>query len=155
MSRQQEFHASREEWKGIESGKRTKHIDIRHFFITDRINKGELLVEWCPTGDMVGDFATKPLQGAAFAKFRDMIMGAIPMDFEKKKPARGKLDAKDNKPRKGKKSLVPQKAAPQECVGEKPKRVKPKRVCHELAAQAAKSKTDGVQTKLKRRSHRI
>ena len=60
------------------SSKRTKHINIRYYFITDRINNGELQVEWCPMGDMIGDYMTKPLQGALFKKFRDMIMGVVP-----------------------------------------------------------------------------
>jgi hypothetical protein len=60
------------------SSKRTKHINIRYFFITDRISKGEVRVEWCPTKDMVADFMTKPLQGSLFKKFRDLIMGALP-----------------------------------------------------------------------------
>ena len=60
------------------SSKRTKHINIRYFFITDRIAKGELKVEWCPTQDMIGDYMTKPLQGALFRKFRDQIMGVVP-----------------------------------------------------------------------------
>jgi len=60
------------------SSKRTKHINIRYFFITDRISQGEVTVQWCPTGDMIGDYATKPLQGAQFRKFRDQIMGVVP-----------------------------------------------------------------------------
>ena len=36
------------------SGKRTKHINIRFFFVTDRIAKGDVSVEWCPTGEMTG-----------------------------------------------------------------------------------------------------
>ncbi len=28
---------------------------------------------------MVADFMTKPLQGSTFKKFRDLIMGALPM----------------------------------------------------------------------------
>jgi hypothetical protein len=59
------------------SGKRTKHINVRYFFITDRISKGEARVEWCPTKDMVAAFMTKPLQGSAFKKFRDLIMGSL------------------------------------------------------------------------------
>jgi hypothetical protein len=55
--------------------KRTKHINIGYFFITDRVSKEEVSVVWCPTGDMIGDYATKPLQGALFRKFRDHIMG--------------------------------------------------------------------------------
>ena len=57
------------------SSKRTRHIAIRYFFVTDRIAKGELSVEWCPTAEMIADFMTKPLQGATFRKFRDIIMG--------------------------------------------------------------------------------
>jgi hypothetical protein len=60
------------------SSKRTKHINVRYFFITDRISKGEVRVEWCPTAEMVADFMTKPLQGSLFKKFRDLIMGALP-----------------------------------------------------------------------------
>jgi hypothetical protein len=61
------------------SSKRTKHINIRYYFVTDRIKQQELTVEWCPTGDMVADFMTKPLQGGLFRKFRDQIMGVVPV----------------------------------------------------------------------------
>jgi hypothetical protein len=69
------------------SSKRTKHINIRYYFVTDRINKKELKVEWCPTGDMIGDFMTKPNQGTLFTKFRDQIMGVVPA----KNPGPGKV----------------------------------------------------------------
>jgi hypothetical protein len=45
------------------SSKRTKHVNIWYFFITDRVDKGDVSLVWCPTGDMIGDFMTKPLQG--------------------------------------------------------------------------------------------
>ena len=57
------------------STKRTKHINIWYFFRSDRIAKGEVNTEWFPTGDMVADFMTKPLQGSLLQKFRDIIMG--------------------------------------------------------------------------------
>jgi hypothetical protein len=69
------------------SSKRTKHINIRYFFVTDRINKGELTMEWCPTGDMIGDFMTKPTQGVVFRHFRDQIMGVVPAQA----PGKGKV----------------------------------------------------------------
>jgi hypothetical protein len=104
------------------SSKRTKHINIRYFFITDRVKKKEVSVVECPTGDMIGDFATKPLQGALFRKFRDQIMGVTPA----RDPGPGKTDsnvgkikASKNKPKKVKAiGLVPpgKKAAPQERV---------------------------------------
>ena len=56
------------------SSKRTRHINIRYFFVTDRIGAKEASVEYCPTGDMVADFFTKPLQGSLFKKMRDRIM---------------------------------------------------------------------------------
>ena len=66
------------------SSKRTGHINVRYFFITDRISKGEVRVEWCPTKDMVADYMTKPLQGSAFKKFRDLIMGSLSVKEVKK-----------------------------------------------------------------------
>jgi len=74
------------------SSKRTKHINIRYFFITDQVNKGKVSLLWCPTGDMIGDFMTKPLQGALFWKFRDQIMGVVPA----KDPGPGKAGPKDD-----------------------------------------------------------
>ena len=56
------------------SSKRTKHLNCRFYFITDRINSNELSVEYCPTEEMNGDFYTKPLQGKLFYKFRKNIM---------------------------------------------------------------------------------
>jgi hypothetical protein len=61
------------------SSRRTKHINVRYFFITDRIAKGEVRVEWCPTKQMIADFMTKPLQGSAFRNFRNLIMGLLSM----------------------------------------------------------------------------
>ena len=57
------------------SGKRTRHMNIRYFFLTDQIEKGNLRVEYCPTTEMIGDFFTKPLQGKLFLKFKKQIMG--------------------------------------------------------------------------------
>ena len=59
------------------SSKRTKHINIQFYFITDRVSKNEASIVWCPTEDMTGDYMTKPLQGALFKRFRDQIMGAV------------------------------------------------------------------------------
>jgi hypothetical protein len=102
------------------SSKRTKHINIRYFFITDCVKNEEVSVVWCPTGDTIGDFATKPLQGALFRKFRGQIMGVTPA----RDPGPEKTDSNvgkiKNKPKKGKaKRLVlpGKKAAPQENVG--------------------------------------
>ena len=52
------------------SSKRTRAFNIRYFFLTDQIEKGNLEVVYCPTTEMDGDFFTKPLQGSTFAKFK-------------------------------------------------------------------------------------
>jgi len=59
------------------SSRRTRHINIRFFFIKDRISNGEVELEYCPTDQMVGDYFTKPLQGAKFHLFRRIIMGEV------------------------------------------------------------------------------
>ena len=57
------------------AGKRSRAINIRYFFITDQVEKGNVKVVYCPTDDMIADFMTKPLQGRKFKKFRRLIMG--------------------------------------------------------------------------------
>ncbi len=59
------------------SSKRTRHIEIRYYYVADRVAKGDLRVVWCPTDEMIADFLTKPLQGKAFVKFLDLLMGAV------------------------------------------------------------------------------
>ena len=44
------------------SGKRTQHINVRYFFVQDWIQNGKVSIHYCPTGDMIGHFFTKPLQ---------------------------------------------------------------------------------------------
>jgi hypothetical protein len=77
----------------------TKHINIRYFFITYRFSKEEVSVVWCHTADMIGDYATKPLQGALFQKFRDQIMGVTPAQHpgpEKTDSVVGKTETNKN-----------------------------------------------------------
>ena len=57
------------------STKRTRALDIRYFFLKDQIKKGNIAVKYCPTGCVVADFMTKPLQGKLCLLFKHMIMG--------------------------------------------------------------------------------
>ena len=56
------------------SGKKTRHLDIRYYFITDQIGQEKIRVQYCPTDEMVADFFTKPLQGSKFRQFCDAIL---------------------------------------------------------------------------------
>ena len=57
------------------SSKRTRAINIRYFFMTDQVQKGNVMIKYCPTAEMTGDYMTKPLQGKLFEKFCNQIMG--------------------------------------------------------------------------------
>jgi hypothetical protein len=57
------------------SGKRTRHFNIKYFFITDLIERKEVTTKYCPTDHMIGDYNTKPLIGKKFDLFWNEIMG--------------------------------------------------------------------------------
>jgi hypothetical protein len=59
----------------MSSGQRTRHIDIRYFFITDQSKNHGINILHCPTDEMLADFFTKPLQGALFRKYRSVLLG--------------------------------------------------------------------------------
>ena len=64
--------------------KRTKHINVRYFFVKDKIANGEVVLEHGPTEVMWADINTKPKQGRAWIIFRSMLMG-IPKDYDNAK----------------------------------------------------------------------
>lgn len=53
----------------------SKHITIKYFWVTDRIEDGNIVVQYCPTTQMIADFMSKPVQGQLFQTFRNVIMG--------------------------------------------------------------------------------
>jgi hypothetical protein len=61
--------------KGRSTSARTRHIAIRYFFIKDRVESGEVVVEYKATGEMRADILTKPLQGELFRRMRAELMG--------------------------------------------------------------------------------
>ena len=56
------------------SGKKTKHIKAKFFFIKDKVDGGEMRILDCPTEEMWADVLTKPLQGMAFKQMRAELM---------------------------------------------------------------------------------
>jgi hypothetical protein len=56
------------------TSKRSRHLNIRYFFINDQKEKGNIKIEFCPTDNMIGDYMTKPLHGRKFKKFRQEIL---------------------------------------------------------------------------------
>jgi histone deacetylase 1/2 len=60
--------------KGKPASDRTRHVDIRYFFVFDCVARGELRIEYMPTERMRADMLTKPLQGSLFAEPRDQLL---------------------------------------------------------------------------------
>lgn len=58
------------------SGKRTRHFDIRLFYITDLIAASKVSVEYCLTEKMLADYMSKPLVGKKMKIFRAGIFNS-------------------------------------------------------------------------------
>jgi hypothetical protein len=60
--------------RGRPASERTRHINIRYFFIKERVASKELQIVYCPTNDMVSDILTKPLAGAQLFRLRARLL---------------------------------------------------------------------------------
>ena len=54
-----------------------KALPYKVFFIKDLVDRKEIVIEYYPTGDMVADFFTKPLQGELFRELKNVIMEKV------------------------------------------------------------------------------
>ena len=54
---------------------RSKHIDIKYHFIRTEVNRGTMMLKYCPTEDMIADVMTKPANKAKLDKFKAFIFG--------------------------------------------------------------------------------
>jgi hypothetical protein len=62
------------------SHERTKHIDIKYFFIKELVRAEEMRIKWVSTHENVSDIFTKALQPQLFTKMRAKLMTALPDD---------------------------------------------------------------------------
>ena len=64
------------------SSQQTHHLNVRYYFVTDKIAKGEIQIDHCGSSHMIVDYFTKPLQGSLL--FRDLMLnvsgGSKPTD---------------------------------------------------------------------------
>lgn len=56
-------------------------MNIRYFFVADIRERGHVIIKYCPTDAMIGDFFTKPLGGNKFRRFRNIIMNCERDDY--------------------------------------------------------------------------
>lgn len=59
---------------GRTSKQRTKHLDIRHFFVKDCADRGEIELTYISTADMLADQMTKPMNGT---QLRRRVAGVL------------------------------------------------------------------------------
>ena len=52
---------------------RTKHIEIRHHFIRELVEKQEIELQFCKTGEQLADIFTKALPIDKFIQFRKQL----------------------------------------------------------------------------------
>jgi hypothetical protein len=64
----------------LSSGKRTKHFDIRYFYVKDLLDRKIINLSHCVSEEMIADFFTKPVQGKRFREIRDVILNVNPPD---------------------------------------------------------------------------
>ena len=70
------------ERNGLRScGKKSCHIDVRHFWIMDWIRSEDIDLRHCPMENMLAGYFIKPLQGAMFRRFQSVIMGWEPISI--------------------------------------------------------------------------
>jgi hypothetical protein len=60
--------------KGKAASTASRHVHVRYFWMKDRIDSGEINVEYMPTDEMIADMLTKPLQGEKFRMLRAKLM---------------------------------------------------------------------------------
>lgn len=56
--------------RGGPGSERSRHINIRHFWLAERVKNGEVAIEHLGTEKMMANVLTKPVQGAQFEKER-------------------------------------------------------------------------------------
>src|SRR6266481_391516 len=59
--------------KNPELNQRTKHIDIKHHFLREKVQAGQVRVEYLSTEDQPADLLTKPLPIARFERLRGLF----------------------------------------------------------------------------------
>ena len=56
--------------KNLIQHSRTKHIEIRHHFLRDNVQKGDVVIKFVSTENQLADIFTKPLSEEHFIKIR-------------------------------------------------------------------------------------
>jgi len=61
--------------RGSPGSERSRHINIRHFWVKEKVDSGEVMIEHLSTKQMMANILTKPVQGEQFATERLGLTG--------------------------------------------------------------------------------
>jgi hypothetical protein len=61
--------------RGRSAAERTRHINIRYFWVKERVDTGEATIIHLGTAEMYANLLTKPLQGSQFIAERLALTG--------------------------------------------------------------------------------
>jgi hypothetical protein len=62
---------------------KSKHIEIRYYYICDMVHRGAVKLQYVGTYEQVADVLTKPLSRVKFEYFRDKL-GIVRKDLPRK-----------------------------------------------------------------------
>jgi hypothetical protein len=102
----------------MSSGKKTKYIKAKFFFIKDRVDNGEIKVINCPMEVMWADIMMKPLQGTTFRVMQAELMNCT-VNYKNPEPEKRHEKKQSNYARKTvtwKNVVATSFKTPQECV---------------------------------------
>jgi hypothetical protein len=60
--------------KGKDASSKARHINIKYFFVKEKVEEGLIKFEYIPTREMLADLFTKPIQGSQFIYLRNKLM---------------------------------------------------------------------------------
>ena len=61
--------------KGRPSSDRSRHVNVKYFWLSSKLQEGSIDVQYMPTEDMIADVLTKPMQGSLFKKLERELRG--------------------------------------------------------------------------------
>ena len=105
--------------KNPECHKRTKHIDIRYHFVREKVEDGQVVLQYCPTKEMKADLMTKPISAVQFEGLRNKL-GIKPLHAAE---SSGSVEEKASRPAVGETvavEMTPRQAALSVEASEKP-----------------------------------
>ena len=61
--------------KGRPTNAKARHVDLKHFWLKQEVDNSVIDLKYQPTGKMIADYFTKPLQGDQFRVGRERLLG--------------------------------------------------------------------------------